>query len=398
MMKEKKLHLLLGISGGIAAYKIPRLIRLLTQNNVEIKVVLTKAARTLVGEDTLRTVSENPVFLDEKPPVYDMDHIRLAGWADLFLICPATANTIAKIAHGIADNLLTTLALSFDGPFLIAPAMNTVMWENPATCDNIATLKKRGVRVLPVLSGPLACGDEGEGRMISIETIAEFVLGANMPRCFSSKRILIASGPTIEPLDPVRVITNRSSGKMGAALASAAMCMGAEVAVVSGPTEVDLPEGITVERVMTSKEMASALYSHFTDADVCIMTAAISDFRPRNYSDEKIKRIDKGVLSIEFVPNQDIAADLATKKKRQFLVCFSLETGDDEKRAAEKMIKKGCDMMVLNSVDTSLGKEMTEISILYPGETQKKINPMSKRECARVILRSIADRLGLYNE
>ena len=396
-MKEKKLRLLLGISGGIAAYKIPLLIRLLIQNNVEIKVVLTKAARTLVGEDALRTVSENPVFLDETPPVYDMDHIRLAEWADLFLISPATANTIAKIAHGIADNLLTTLALSFDGPILIAPAMNTIMWENPATCDNITTLKERGVHVLPVSSGPLACGDDGAGRMISIESIVEFVLGAGLPRCFTSKKILIASGPTAEPLDPVRVITNRSSGRMGAALASAAMCMGADVTVVSGPSEVDLPEGVTVERVMTSAEMADALHSYFGETDVCIMTAAISDFRPRNYSDEKIKRLNKGALSIELVPNQDIAADLAKKRKKQYLVCFSLETGDDEKRAAEKMREKGCDMMVLNSVDSSLGKEMTKVSILFPGKTPQKIDPMSKRDCAQVILQSIAKRLGLSN-
>ena len=396
-MKEKKIRLLLGISGGIAAYKIPLLIRLLIQDNVEIKVVLTKAARTLVGEDALRTVSENPVFLDETPPVYDMDHIRLAEWADLFLISPATANTIAKIAHGIADNLLTTLALSFDGPILIAPAMNTIMWENPATCDNITTLKERGVHVLPVSSGPLACGDDGAGRMISIESIVEFVLGAGLPRCFTSKKILIASGPTAEPLDPVRVITNRSSGRMGAALASAAMCMGADVTVVSGPSEVDLPEGVTVERVMTSAEMADALHSYFGETDVCIMTAAISDFRPRNYSDEKIKRLNKGALSIELVPNQDIAADLAKKKKKQYLVCFSLETGDDEKRAAEKMRKKGCDMMVLNSIDSSLGKEMTKVSILFPGKTPQKIDPMSKRDCAQVILQSIAKRLGLSN-
>ena len=396
-MKEKKLRLLLGISGGIAAYKIPLLIRLLIQNNVEIKVVLTKAARTLVGEDALRTVSENLVFLDETPPVYDMDHIRLAEWADLFLISPATANTIAKIAHGIADNLLTTLALSFDGPILIAPAMNTIMWENPATCDNITTLKERGVHVLPVSSGPLACGDDGAGRMISLESIVEFVLGAGLPRCFTSKKILIASGPTAEPLDPVRVITNRSSGRMGAALASAAMCMGADVTVVSGPSEVDLPEGVTVERVMTSAEMADALHSYFGETDVCIMTAAISDFRPRNYSDEKIKRLNKGALSIELVPNQDIAADLAKKRKKQYLVCFSLETGDDEKRAAEKMREKGCDMMVLNSVDSSLGKEMTKVSILFPGKTPQKIDPMSKRDCAQVILQSIAKRLGLSN-
>lgn len=394
-MQEKKIHLLLGITGGIAAYKIPLLIRQLVQHNIEIKVVLTKAARTLVGEETLRTVSGNPVFLDNSPPVYDMDHIRLAEWADLFLICPATANTVAKIAHGIADNLLTTLALSFSGPLLIAPAMNTVMWENPATQDTIATLIKRGKRILPVSSGPLACGGEGPGRMISIETVAEFVFGVRLPQCFSSKKVLIASGPTAEPLDPIRIITNRSTGRMGAALAATAMCMDADVTVVSGPSEVDLPEGVSVERVLTSSEMAAALRSRFDEVDICIMAAAISDFSPRNYSDEKIRRCDKDTLSIELVPNRDVAAELAKVKKKQFLVCFSLETGDGEKRAMEKMMKKGCDMMVLNNVDSSLGKETTRVSLLFPGEKIQKVDPMSKRECAQLILKSIAAKIGL---
>lgn len=396
-MSNDKLNIVLGVSGGIAAYKIPALIRLLKQHDIELKVVLTKAALTLVGQDALRAVSQGPVYLDEAESTYDMDHIRLAQWADLFIICPATANTIAKIAHGIADNLLTTLVLSFNGPILVAPAMNTVMWQNQATRDNIATIKKRGIRVLPVTSGALACGDEGPGRMLSVETVAEYILGAHLPLCFAGKKILIASGPTAEPIDPVRIITNRSSGKMGAALANAALCMGAEVTVVSGPSQVSLPEGIAVKHVSTFKEMSDTLQMQFKKADVCIMAAAISDFSPCKVSKQKIKREGKRSVSLELTPNKDIAATLAKKRDRQFLVCFSLETDGGEKRAKEKMKKKGCDMMIYNSVDSSLGMDNSKISILYPGKKSIKKPVMSKRETAQVILQSIAGTLGFTN-
>ncbi len=398
MMNTKTHRLLLGVSGGIAAYKIPLLIRQLVNQNVEVKVVLTKAATTLVGEDALRTVSANPVFSDVSFPIYDMDHIRLAEWADIFLICPATANTIARIAGGIADNLLTTLALSFNGTLMIAPAMNTVMWQNPATGDNITLLKKRGVQVLPVATGPLACGDDGLGRMLSIETIVEYVIGADLPQCFTGKTILIASGATAEPLDPVRVITNRSSGRMGSALASTALCMGANVTVVSGAAQVAMPEGIALEQVTTSAEMAEALRKQFDASDICIMAAAISDFYPETVSDEKIKRPNKGTLSLKLKPGQDVAALLAKRKKSRFLVCFSLETDGGEQRAMEKMQEKGCDMMVYNTVNSTLGRETAEISILLPGEPARKTGTISKRECARYILLSIAKKLGLYDE
>jgi phosphopantothenoylcysteine decarboxylase/phosphopantothenate--cysteine ligase len=396
-MKHKKLNLLLGISGGISAYKLPLLIRLLKKHNIDIKVVLTRAAMSLVGVEAIRAVSQGPVYLDDNNTAYDMDHIRLAQWADLYFICPTTANTIAKIAHGIADNLLTTLVLSFNGITTVAPAMNTAMWQNAATCDNIEILKKRGVRVLPVVSGPLACGEDGAGRMLSIDTIAEYILGAQLPHCFYGKKILIASGPTVEPIDPVRIITNRSSGKMGAALANAALCMGADVTVITGPSQIPLPEGIRVENVSTSKEMSDALKSHFNKTDVCIMAAAIGDFRPLNFSKEKIKKDGRKSLSIELKPNQDIAAMLAKKRKKQFLACFSLETDGGEKRAEEKMNKKGCDMMIYNSVDSSLGTDKTKISILYPGQPTKKMDTMDKRESARSILLAIAEKLGLFN-
>ncbi len=394
-MVLKKLQNLEEIISGIAAYKTPYLIRLLIKNNIEVKVVLTNAAKGLVGADTMRTVSQNPIYSDTISSEYDMDHIRLAQWADLFLICPGTANTLAKMAHGLADNLLTTLALSFKGQILIAPAMNTAMWQNSATVDNIKILTRRGLRVLPVTTGLLACDVEGAGKMISIETIFEFILGADLPQCFTGKKILIASGPTAEPIDPVRILTNRSTGKMGAALACAAMCMGAEVSVVTGQTQVSLPEGIKIKQVLTSKEMGDTLKSSFKNTDICIMAAAISDFKPRTFSEEKIRKRDHNSLSLELVPNEDVAATLSKDKNGQYLVCFSLETDGDENRAKKKMNKKDCDMIIYNNVDSSLGKDTSKITIITPNEKQEKSTVMNKRECAQIILLSIAKKMGL---
>jgi phosphopantothenoylcysteine decarboxylase/phosphopantothenate--cysteine ligase len=399
-MQPEKLRLLVGVSGGIAAYKVPSLIRLMKKYDVAVKVVITASARSLVGEETLRTVSGNPVYSDSAVSAYDMDHIRLAEWADLFLICPATANTMAKIARGMADNLLTTLALSFSGPLFLAPAMNPVMWQNPATGDAIACLKKRGVRILPVTNGPLACGDEGPGRMLGIETIAEYILGSNVPRCLEGKKILIASGPTAEPIDPVRVITNRSSGRMGAALASAALCAGADVTVVSGPAQAALPEGITVERVTTAGEMAEALRQRFDHCDICVMAAAISDFRPQQVATEKIKRSGSGPVTLVLEPTEDVAALLARRKNKQYLVCFALETdssGQGEEQALAKMQAKKCDMIVFNTVESSLDTENATISIIAAGKSSQRKQPMSKREAAREIVITIAREVGLFN-
>ena len=397
-MKDKTLRILIGISGGIAAYKIPFLVRLLRKNGAQVKVVLTNAARSLVSEETLRTLSENPVYTDNASAEYDMDHIRLAQWADVFCIAPATANTIAKMAHGIADNLLTSLLLAFSKPVVVAPAMNGAMWRNAATQDNIATLLKRGIRVLPVGHGELACGDEDDGRMLEPQTLCEYILGASLPRCFTGKNILISSGPTAERIDPVRVITNRSTGKMGAALAMAALCMGAEVTVVSGPAPEPLPEGARVRDVVSSADMAQALYEEFPRADVCIMAAAVSDFTPAHFSEKKIKRNESASRQMELIPTHDIAASLAQSKNNQFLVCFALESSDDLSLAISKMEKKQCDMMVFNTVDASLGLDTAAITIIVDGQDPHRFGALSKRECAANILLAIAKQLGYPNE
>jgi phosphopantothenoylcysteine decarboxylase/phosphopantothenate--cysteine ligase len=389
------LRIVLGISGGIAAYKTPSLVRLFQKSGVEVKAVLTPAARGLVAELTLHTVTGNPVYVDEPSGDRDMEHIALAKWADFLLVCPATANTIAKIAHGIADNLLTSLALSFENRLIVAPAMNTAMWKNSVTQENIVSLVNRGVRVLPVGVGELACGDEGPGRLIDLETIVDYTQSLNTPKYFAHKKVLISSGPTAEPIDPVRVITNRSSGKMGAALARAAWLAGADVTVVSGPTSAALPAAVRVIRVTTALEMLDSLEKEFPHADVCIMAAAISDFRPHNVLIDKKHRGDASSWSLELVPNPDIAERLGKKKDKTFFVGFSLETDNDDARPLEKMIKKNCDMMIVNRADVALESDSSAARILFPDKPAENAALQGKNQLAALIIKRIATSMGL---
>ncbi|MBD3322180.1 MAG: bifunctional phosphopantothenoylcysteine decarboxylase/phosphopantothenate--cysteine ligase CoaBC [Chitinivibrionales bacterium] len=402
-----RVRIALGICGGIAAYKIPELVRLLRGGQVEIRAVLTPHGRGFVGEESLRTVTQNPVLFDleysqdKKKYLYPgrLDHIDLSQWADYLLICPATANTLAKLACGIADNLLTTVALTFSPDRIICvPAMNTAMWENPVTDENVAVLKERGVQVLPVDKGALACGDDGPGRMMSVDSIAAYVLSLSTPRYFSHKKILISSGPTVEPVDPVRVLTNRSSGKMGSALAATALRMGADVTVVTGPAVEPLPAGVRKIPVRTALEMKDALEKEFETADICIMAAAVCDFRPETVSTRKIKRGRKEKTALTLVPNPDIARGLGEKKKGRLLAGFALETTIDESAATKKMNEKNCDFMICNQVDTALEKTTTRICILRKGQAPEYLPGMNKNEAANAILFRIAQYLRLDHE
>ncbi len=387
-------RILVGISGGIAAYKIPQLIRLLKNQGAQAKVILTPNASGLVGEKALQTVSGHPVFT-ENASLYDMDHIRLSQWADLFLISPATANTIAKIAHGIADNLLTSLALSIsESKIMIAPAMNSEMWDKKATRHNLQILKERGYHILPVANGELACGTSGPGRMLEPQEITDHVfrLMANTS-ILKGKSVLISSGPTEEPIDPVRVITNRSSGKMGAALAHAALFLGAKVTVVSGPASEPLPSAATVVKVRTAQQMHTALKEHFESSDICIMAAAVSDYRPICCSETKIVREEKQKFSLELVPNPDILANLALQKGERFLVGFSLESDGSEERAVAKMSRKGCDMIIFNRADQALGLDTTRIVMLGCDGFREEVAVMDKRAAAGIVLERIAQRV-----
>jgi len=389
---------LIGVSGGIGAYKIPFLVRSLRKKNCEVKVVLTPAACPLVGAEALATLSGNPVYLDGESR-YDMDHIRLSEWADIFVIAPATANTIAKIAAGIGDNLLTTLALSIpEKKIIIAPAMNTIMWESKATQANIVSLKARGISVLDVGCGPLACGTSGPGRMLEVEEISKHIFTRlGVSDIFKGKRVLISSGPTEEPIDPVRVITNKSSGKMGAALAQAALLMGAKnVTVVSGPASYPLPMEAEVINVKSALEMRDALIGKFGDADICIMAAAVSDYRPLSFSEKKLHRSEEEKLTLELVPNPDILAELGASKSAQYVVGFSLESGDDVSRAESKMRRKNCDMMVFNKADDALGGDSTAFTLLFKdGRNSEQFTMMDKSQAAALILKNIAQSMGL---
>jgi phosphopantothenoylcysteine decarboxylase/phosphopantothenate--cysteine ligase len=388
-------RILVGITGGIAAYKIPHLVRLLRKNGADVKTVCTPGALRFVGDEALRAVSGHPCYRDNAA-TGDIEHIRLSEWADLFMICPATANTIAKIAHGIADNLLTTLALSVrPAKIAVVPAMNTAMWENRATRENVAELKKRGVTVLPVGEGELACGASGAGRMLDIEKIADYIF-SRAPASggvLKGKRVLISSGPTEEPLDPVRMITNRSSGKMGAALAGAALAEGARVTVVSGPARVALPPLARIIKVRTAAEMRTAMLKIFPAADICIMAAAVSDFRPARPRRSKLRRAAHAKSVLELKATPDILAALGKRKGRKFLVGFALETGGGRTSAVRKMTGKQCDMMVLNRAGESLERDSTKITIFEAGGVIESFPVMAKTRAAALIIRRIAARL-----
>lgn len=377
-------NILIGISGGIAAYKIPFLVRLLTKQGHHVKIIITDAAKDLVGISALQTLSNNPVYSDISSEHFDMGHIRLEEWADLFILAPATANSIAKMANGIADNLLSTTFLSLTCPIVVVPAMNTAMWENPATITNAQKLNERGIIVLPTAFGELACGQIGAGRMIEPDDIAEYVSlileNKNLHKKLAGKKILIASGPTTEKIDEVRAITNSSSGKMGAALARAAIFAGAEVTVVSGAAKEKLPDGCKKVFVETALQMRDEMLNKLPNSDIIIMAAAVSDFRVENFSNEKISREKNEKITLNLVKNPDIAKKIGEKKHtEQKLVVFSLETNGGLERATEKMKRKNADLCVLNVAKNAIGKEKSKITIIDKKskitefEEQKKI-------------------------
>ena len=377
-------NILIGVSGGIAAYKIPFLVRLLVKAGYSVKVVLTTSAEGLVGVDALRTVSSNPVYQD-RVGEYDMNHIRLEEWADLYLIAPATANTIAKITHGIADNLLSTLFLSVKVPVLVAPAMNVNMWENSATQSNITTLKERGVSVLPVGFGELACGVVAAGRMVEPEDLLSYIKLAPYGSSLKGERVLVVSGPTEESIDPVRVITNRSSGKMGNALVRAATAMGAEVTMISGPASTPKPSGVTLLSVNSALDMFNAVKSEINGYTTIVMVAAVSDYRVESISESKISREDSGEITLKLIQNPDISKWIGSNKSdNQILITFALESGSSQK-ALEKMERKGSDFSVYNHIEDSLEKSSSKVEIFSKNGSSLSVIG-SKEKCALEIL------------
>lgn len=379
-----------GVTGGIAAYKACEVVSRLKKLNADVRVIMTRNATEFVQPLTFQSLSHNPVSVDTFANIqtWEIEHIALAQRADLFIIAPATANIIGKLACGIADDMLSTTVMATRAPVLIAPAMNTAMLENPATQQNIRTLESRGMRMIAPGVGMLACGTSGAGRMSEPEQIVAAAVEALRPReDFAGLAVVVTAGPTAEPLDPVRFITNRSSGKMGYALAEAARARGADVTLISGPTALDAPAGVNVVRIRTTQELYDAVMAH-ASADVVIQAAAPADYRAREVSPTKIKRTGE-TLTVELVPNPDIAAALGERKRAgQTLVGFAAETNDVVANAQGKLRRKSLDLIVANDVTRAgAGFDVdTNIITLIDAESTRELPLMTKREAADRIL------------
>jgi phosphopantothenoylcysteine decarboxylase/phosphopantothenate--cysteine ligase len=369
------MRIVLGVSGGIAAYKAPELVRRLQDIGVDVRVILTPNAVRFVSPLSLAAVSNHGVIVEQwgDPERGGVDHIELARWAELLLIAPATANVLAKLATGIADDALTTYALAHRADVVVAPAMNTFMLAHPTVQQNVATLRARGVSIIEPVNGLLACGEEGAGKMPDVPQLVEFVKSRFAARDLEGRRVLVTAGPTREPLDPVRYLSNRSSGKMGYAIADAARRRGARVTLVSGPTSLIVPAGVDVQRVTTAAEMHAAVMRAATQHQIVIKAAAVADFAPVSVADRKIKKsADRDTLTLELRKNPDILADLAklTAKltPRPFIVAFAAETDMVEQNAREKLQRKGADLIVANDVaDVTIGFDSDQNEVLVIG-------------------------------
>lgn len=396
------MNIVLGITGGIAAYKTPELVRRLRDIGADVRVILTPNAARFVSPLSLAAVSNHGVILEQWGDAGHggVDHIELARWAELLLIAPATANTLAKLATGIADDALTTYALAHRKDVMIAPAMNTHMLAHPTVLQNIETLRKRGVIVIEPVNGLLACGEEGAGKMPDVPVLVDIVK-AHFTRAqdLKGRSVLVTAGPTREPIDPVRYISNRSSGKMGYAIAEAARRRGATVTLVSGPTALQPPRGIDVINVVTAEEMHAAVLAAAPQHQIVIKAAAVSDFAARTIAESKIKKSDgMEELTLTLKRNPDILADVARLAPRPFIVAFAAETEAVEENAREKLHRKGADLIVANDVkDATIGfdSDQNEVLIIAASDgSATRIAKSAKGEIANRLLDVIVQRLG----
>jgi phosphopantothenoylcysteine decarboxylase/phosphopantothenate--cysteine ligase len=393
--KNEGKKVLLGLTGGVAAYKAAELVRRLGDHGIEVQVVMTKAACGFITPATLQALSGHPVYTDmwDGRIANGMPHIELSRDKQAIVVAPATADFLAKAALGLADDLLSTLCLARDCPLIVAPAMNRQMWEHPATKRNVAQLKRDGVIVLGPDSGDQACGETGMGRMLEADELAEAISGFLEPKILSGKRLLMTAGPTFEPIDAVRGITNRSSGKMGYALARAAIAAGAEVTLVSGPVSQAAPAGANMERVQTAAEMFDAVKKHAAKADIFIGVAAVADYRVSAPRKHKIKKSgDKG-LTLEFLPNPDILAWVASRPKAPFCVGFAAESRNLDAYADEKRRRKKVKLMIANLAQTAIGADDNEVSMLDDAGTHR-LPRAPKTVLARQIIEHIAALCG----
>ena len=392
-------NILVGVTGGIAAFKSASIVSLLKKKGYNVKVVMTENATNIIGPLTLETLSKNRVYVDmwDKNSHYEVEHISLADWADIVLIAPATYNIIGKVANGIADDMLSTIlsAVSLRKPVFFALAMNVNMYENPILNENIDKLKTYGYRFIDTNEGLLACNYEAKGRMKEPEEIVDIIVRYNIASkidnfkdSLKGKRVLITSGRTREDIDPIRYLSNKSSGKMGYSLAQAAVDLGAEVTLVSGPTNLSVPDGL---KEFISVDSAIHMYEKvdekFKDTDIFIACAAVADYRPKEYQDKKIKKSDLN-LTIELVRNPDILFEMGKKKENQLLVGFAAETNNIIENALKKLEKKRLDMIVANNAST-MGTDTNSIEIIRKDRSSTVINQKSKIELAYDILKEV---------
>ena len=382
--------IILGITGGIAAYKAIELARLFIKSGASVWPVMTKASANFITPLTLQTITGNPVALD----MFDLteesriSHIELAEKADIVVVAPATANIIGKVASGIADDLLTTVIMATRAPLLFAPAMNSNMYENKIVEANIERLKKNGYSFIGPEEGELACGYEGRGRLAPVEDIVDAAEECLAPKDLKGEKVLVTAGPTREAIDPVRFISNPSSGRMGYAIARAARRRGAEVVLVSGPSHLNPPRGVTFIKTTTAEEIAEATMRHYPQSTVVIMAAAVSDYRPRISHRKKVKK-EEARINIELERTQDILKELGSRKRGQFLVGFALETENMLANAKKKLKEKRLDMIVANDPGGFDG-EITQVTIIESEDTVEQLPPFPKNEVAERILDKVA--------
>jgi len=381
----------LGVTGGIAAYKAAQLTRDLQRHDFEVQVVMTEAARGMVTPATFQALSGKPVYSDmwDASIPDNMAHIEVSRGKDAIVIAPATADFIAKLAHGLADDLLSTLCLARECPLIVAPAMNRQMWQNAATRRNVEQLVRDGVTVLGPASGDQACGEVGMGRMLEAHEIAESVAGLLAPRLLDGARVLITAGPTFEPIDAVRGITNRSSGKMGYAIARAAVNAGARVTLISGPVNLSAPAGAGMTQVVTAAEMFDAVKRNSAHADIYIGVAAVADYRVDKPRRHKIKKTDSRQLDLRLVPNPDILAWIAARPNPPYCVGFAAESRNLDANADEKRRRKKVPLMVANLAQEAIGSDENEVTLLDDRGTHK-LPRASKEAVARQLISHIA--------
>ncbi|WP_152392314.1 bifunctional phosphopantothenoylcysteine decarboxylase/phosphopantothenate--cysteine ligase CoaBC [Paenibacillus guangzhouensis] len=400
-------NIILGISGGIAAYKAITLCSRLTQQGANVHVVLTESAKHFVTELTLQAISRNPVYtgtFDERDPSV-VSHIHLADEADLVLVAPATANTLAKMTYGLADDMLTNVLLATTAPIVVAPAMNVHMYQHPATVHNMKVLEERGVRFIEPGTGQLACGYVGQGRLAEPEEIFLWIErffaerdqpGSQKPAPLAGRTVLVTAGGTVERIDPVRYITNDSSGKMGFAIARAAQELGAHVQLIAASTDGPPPDGVEVIRAMSAQEMYDRVMERMDQADIIIKAAAVADYRPAKIEPSKMKKTQER-LTLELERTQDILQEIGRRKTQQLVVGFAAETNDVERYALDKLSRKNCDLMVANDVTAEGAGFGVDTNIVHIYDRQglvEALPQMSKEQVAHRLLGIVSERLA----